>query len=136
MTIKELREREIKRLHALKGCTNENARDTYCKNMWDALNTPIDECQKEKSLMLRFYRLSGLSDTIFNFENSRVIGEGKTWALEYLKEMEEKQERLAKKLAKDFQEYGLTLKFNNWLPSLCVVYKGGGVSEVIQRWYY
>lgn len=136
MTIKELREREVKRLHALKGCTNENAKETYCKTMWDALDTPIDECQKEKSLMTRFYRLSGLSDRLFELENSRAMEDGRSWAIRWCKDMEEQQERLTKKLAKDFQEYGITLKYNYWLPSLCVVHQGGGVSEVIQRWYY
>lgn len=135
-TIKELREMEAKRLHAIKGSTNENARDNYNSSYWAALELSINECKEEKTIMNAFYRLSALSERKCYLDNSQALADGKSWAIRAAEELEQKETRSANRLNAKLANYGLCVYWNGIYPSIGVRHPHGGVSEVIQRWYY
>ena len=136
LTIHENRMNEVKRLHAIKGSNNENALSNYNANYWSALEIDLEECKKEKTIMTQFYRLCALSVRSCEFDNSQAFASGKSWAINYHKELEQKEAKAIERVKKALEPYGLTISYCGICPTICVKHEGGGISEVIRRFFY
>lgn len=115
MTIREQREREVQRLARYK---TEDPTEA--------------DVQEARRLMNSFYRLCGLCETNLYLQNDE-----RRHNTRYAHESEKREERWAKRLREQFSEnYGLTLVYCGYAPSIGVVHEGGGFSERISRFFY
>lgn len=89
------------------------------------------DLDKAVSLMNAFYRFCGLNERVFYLENDERLHNSA-----YTKELENTLDRRYKALEKRFNEYGLTLVYCGFLPSIGVKCEHGGFSEKINRWFY
>lgn len=136
MTTAQLRELEVKRLHAIKGSTSDNVHENYNKNYWTAANISIYECEEERHIMNAFYRLSGLSERKCYYDNGEELATGKAWAIRRAEELEQKEERAIKRLNEKLKNYGLTIGYSGIYPRIIKLDKNNGYVEIIQAWYY
>lgn len=110
-TIAQLREEQCQKLHGLN------------------VGTDYDTA---KRLMNSFYRLCGLAE-----RNLLLNEDERTCNLKSTKCSEEKEDRWYKRLSKEFEDnYGLTLEYCSYLPSIGIKKPGGGFKEVIYRYFY
>lgn len=114
-SIKESRERELERLVAFK------------------TNNPSDEdFANARKLMNSFYRLCALAERNLYLQNT-----SETCNTIYAKESDEKETRWYERLKKQFQnEYGLTLYYSGYAPSIGKIHENGACSEEITRFFY
>lgn len=114
-TVKELRERELERLVAYK---TENPSE--------------EDFAKARKLMNSFYRLCGLAERNLYLQN-----DANTCNTRFAKESEEKESRWYERLKKQFQaEYGLTLYYAGYAPSIGTKDEHGACSEKVTRFFY
>lgn len=119
MTIKELRNKEVRRLVSM-------------HNEYTGKEEEWADWEEAIRLMNSFYRLCGLCESnLYRANDERLCNRP------YTKEQEEKEERWYKRLSKQFEEYaGLTLVYCGYMPSIGVRSEHGGFSERITRWFY
>lgn len=125
--IRRKRLEEVKRLHALKGCTFENSRDTAYNTYWSALDLDED-VTIEKKLLNSFYRFCGLEEQLFYLNNNYEMQKFQT----YINELEDKADKWRKRLNSQFSNYGIKLIYFGYLPTLCDDHN----YEVIHRHFY
>lgn len=104
-TIAELRAREVERL-----------------------TERTNDYKTAQNLMNRYYRLAGALTRLLYLENDeRTANRAST------KYLDERAEKMRKRLDADFQKYGLMLEFYGFLPTI-TDHKGG--NEVIYTYFY
>ena len=91
MTIAQLREIALERFNS-----------EYIKNE-----------DKARNIVNRFYRLAGADDRLLILNNDE-----RTADRPYTKELEERTEKALNNLRNDLKEYGLTIRYYSWLPTL------------------
>lgn len=89
------------------------------------------DIDKAVTLMNAFYRLCGLDERLLYLEN-----DARTCNKRYTVELAKKRDRRLDCLNKRFAEYGLTLTYCGYLPSIGVNNEHGGFSEKITRYFY
>lgn len=110
-TIAEMRREEVQKLHEM--------------NPEAGYNTAT-------RLMNSFYRLCGLAE-----RNLYLANDERTHALKSTQKSEEREERWYKRLSGEFEKnYGLTLTYCGYMPSIGVETPGKGFSEKIYRYFY
>ena len=81
-----------------------------------------------KNLMTRYYKLAGALTRLLYLENDeRTANRASTKALD------ERADKMRKRLDADFQKYGLMLEFYGFLPTI-TDHKGG--NDVIYTYFY
>ena len=125
--IKRLRNNEIKRLHALKGCTFSNSREVANNTYWTALDS-YDDMKEEKKIMTSFYRFCGLEERLLYLNNDSNMQKYRS----YINQLEAKSDRWLKRLKDQFANYGIKLVYFGYLPTLC----DADNYEVISRYFY
>lgn len=114
-TVKELRERELKRLVSYK--TSEPTSEDF---------------DLARSLMNSFYRFSAFCERLFYLQNDEKWCNSKT-----VKDMEAREDKWFKRLNKAFGTYGLSVYFCGIFPSIGTKdQKTGAVSDKISLYYY
>lgn len=104
-TISELRAREVERL-----------------------TERTNDYSTAKNLMNRYYRLAGALTRLLYLENDeRTANRASTKALD------DRADKMRKRLDSDFQKYGLMLEFYGFIPTI-TDHKGG--SDVISTFFY
>lgn len=86
---------------------------------------------KARTLMNSFYRFCGLDERVFYAENDE-----RRHNSAYTKRMIEKRDNWLNRLVKAFAEYGLSLTYCGYLPSIGTINENGGFSEKISRYFY
>lgn len=110
-TIAEMRREEVQKLHGM--------------------NIGTDYATASR-LMNSFYRLCGLAE-----RNLYLVNDERTCNLRSTKQSEKKEEHWYNRLSKEFEDnYGLTLEYCSYLPSIGIKKPGGGFKEVIYRYFY
>ena len=90
--------------------------------------TYIQNEDKARNIVNRFYRLSAMDERLLYLENDE-----RTHDRPYTKELAQKAERSLDRLKNDLQEYGLTIRYYGYLPTLEEI---GTQREALTRWYY
>lgn len=112
--IKRKRLEETKRLHALKGFTFSNSRETADKTYWTALES-YEDTRTEQKLMSSFYRFCGLEERLSYLNNDSKMQNYQS----YINELESKAENWRTRLNNQFSNYGIKLVYFGYLPTLC-----------------
>lgn len=110
-TIAEMRREEVQKLHEI---------------------NPAAGYDTAARLMNSFYRLCGLAE-----RNLYLANDERTQALKSTQKSEDREEKWYKRLSGEFEKnYGLTLKYCSYRPSIGVEMSGKGFSEKIYRYFY
>lgn len=125
--IKRKRLEDVKRLHALRGCTFSNSRETAYNTYWTSLDCD-DDMSDEKKLLNSFYRFCGLEERLLYLTNTYEMQKYSS----YINELEDKADKWRKRLIVQFATYGIKLVYFGYLPTLC----DDRNREVIYRHFY
>ena len=90
-----------------------------------------EEIKEAVTLMNSFYRFCGLDERVFYLENDERRHNSR-----YTAEQTARRDRWLDKLVNRFSEYGLTLTYCGYLPSIGTKNEHGGFSEKIYRYFY
>ena len=88
----------------------------------------IQDSDKARNLVNRFYRLSAMDDRLLILENDE-----RTANRYYTKELSIKATKSLDRLRNDLKQYGLTIRYYSWLPTLEEI---DTQKEALTRWYY
>lgn len=114
-TVKEFRERELKRLVSYK-----------------TDNPSEEDFNEARSLMNSFYRFSAFCERLFYRQNDEKLHNSRR-----TKEMEVRENKWFRRLNNAFEAYGLSVYFCGIFPSIGVKdQKTGTVSDKISLYYY
>ena len=75
----------------------------------------IHDIDKASYIINSYYRLCGLSNTLLYRDNDERL-----YNSHYTRSLHDKEDRHVERLNKVLSEYGLTLIFFSWLPSICI----------------
>lgn len=94
----------------------------------------INDMEKATNFANRFYRLCGLSERLFYMNNDATIySRRKRW----IEELEEKEDRMINRLKEELKQYGLTVYYFGYLPTITELDNGKpNGTEALARWFY
>ena len=90
-------------------------------------NDYINDFDKARNFVNRFYRLSGLADRLLIYDNDERLC-NRSWVLEE----HNKEDLMLDRLRNDLKPYGLTIRYYSWLPTLEEI---GTQRTALTTWY-
>lgn len=88
----------------------------------------IKDADKARNFVNRFYRLAGLADRLLIYDNDEYYC-NKKW----VNDLHNKEDKMLERLRRDLKEYGLTIRYYSWLPTLEEI---GTQRTALTVWYY
>lgn len=118
----------------MKGWYNMSIKELRIKALERFNEKYIHNMEKATNFSNRFYRLCGLSERLFYMNNdAEIYNRRKRW----IEEEEKKEDRAIQRLKNELKQYGLTIYYFGYLPTITELDNGKpNGTEALARWFY